>query len=77
MTHPIRLLRMERNLTLDEAAKQLGTSKGNLSRIETGIHGASDSLKRRVADWSNGEITPNDLVSFVRDPAPAEAGSAA
>lgn len=65
MEHPIRALRRERSLTLDEAARQLGISKGNLSRIETGAHGASDPLKRRIAEWSGGSITPSDLVAFV------------
>jgi len=80
MEHPVRLLRRERGLTLERAAEQLGVSKGNLSRIEGGVHGASDDLKRRIAEWSDGQITPNDLVNFVPDkpasaPAVAEAAS--
>lgn len=56
---------------MEEAAGQLGISKGNLSRIETGVHGASDDLKRRIMLWSNERITPNDLIAFV----PVEAAS--
>lgn len=69
MEHPVRILRRERGLTLDEAARQLETSKGNLSRIETGAHGASGDLIRRIQVWSEGRITPNDMIGFT----PAEA----
>ena len=62
--HPVRTLRRERNLTLEQASLQLGTSKGNLSRIETGAHGASDPLKRRIVEWSGGSITAADLIEF-------------
>jgi transcriptional regulator with XRE-family HTH domain len=64
MVHPIRLLRQERKLTLEDAARELGVSKGNLSRIETGIHGASDTLKRRIVEWSGGKITASDLLDY-------------
>jgi transcriptional regulator with XRE-family HTH domain len=64
MLHPIRRLRHERKLTLDDAARELGISKGNLSRIETGIHGASDALKRRIVEWSDGRITASDLLDY-------------
>lgn len=64
MEHPIRSLRKERGLTLEQAAIALGISKGNLSRIETGAHGASDQLKRRISEWSAGRITPNDLIAY-------------
>lgn len=64
MEHPVRKLRHERNLTLEEAALQLGTSKGNLSRIETGAHGAGPELIRRIQDWSGGKVTPNDMFAF-------------
>lgn len=66
--HPVRALREARGLTLQDAAQELGTSKGNLSRIETGIHGASDALKRRIAAWSAGKITANDMIGFVPGP---------
>lgn len=64
MEHPIRALRRERDLTLEEAARQLETSKGNLSRIETGAHGASGDLMRRIQAWSDGRISPNDMIAF-------------
>lgn len=64
MEHPLRAFRRVRGLTLEAAARDLNTTKGNLSRIETGVHGASDALKRRIAEWSEGQITPNDLVGF-------------
>lgn len=64
MVHPVRLLRQKRKLTLEEVARELGTSKGNLSRIETGIQGASDALKRRIVEWSGGRITAGDLIEY-------------
>jgi transcriptional regulator with XRE-family HTH domain len=64
MEHPVRALRRQRGLTLEQAAAEIKTSKGNLSRIETGAHGASDDLKRRIYEWSGGTITPNDLVNL-------------
>lgn len=68
MQHPVRKVRTERKLSLEQAAAQLKTSKGNLSRIETGVHGASDPLKLRIIEWSGGEISFGDLVGPVRAP---------
>lgn len=67
--HPVRKLRLARGLTLEAAAEQLKTSKGNLSRIETGAHGCRDDLKRRIITWSAGEISAADLLNFQPDEA--------
>jgi transcriptional regulator with XRE-family HTH domain len=62
--HPIKKLRLKRKLTLEDAARELGISKPNLSRIENGRHGASDPLKRRIVEWSGGRISASDLLNY-------------
>lgn len=67
--HPIRALRKERGQTLEQLADVLGTTKGNLSRIENG-QGMSDDLKRKVLAWSGGAITADKLLQASAAEAP-------
>jgi len=64
MEHPIRVLRLKRGLSVNQAAHQLAISAPSLSRIERGLHGISDPLKRRIIVWSNGKITASTLLNF-------------
>ncbi len=45
----VRLLRARRRWTQEELAHRVGISTANLSRIETGKHGASETLKTLLA----------------------------
>ncbi len=63
MEHPLKAYRQSIGATLDEAAAGIGmTSAATLSRIENGKGNPSADLMRRIAEWSGGTITPNDLV---------------
>lgn len=75
--HPIRRVREARKLTLDEAAAELHTSKGNLSRVENGEHGMGPALLDRVLKWAPGEITANDLYEFRQQVVATEKAGAA
>jgi transcriptional regulator with XRE-family HTH domain len=69
--HPVRRLREKRKMTLIQAGRELGISAPSLSRIENGVHGASDALKRRIVAWSGGKITASELLNYQRDEASA------
>ncbi len=58
----IRRLRERRNWTQEELAHRVGTSTANLSRIETGKHGASETLKTLLA--REFDIRVSELVAM-------------
>lgn len=47
--HAVRRLRLEQGLSQEELAHRCGTTAANISRIETGKHGASATLARLLA----------------------------
>lgn len=63
MDHPLTAYRRRHDLTLDTLADLAGTTKGNLSRIERGVHGASVPLMQRLVRATAGEITIEDLAA--------------
>lgn len=57
--------RKARGLTLAAVASKLGgVSVGSLSRIEKGVQWPSADLARRIAAFTNGEVTPNDFLKL-------------
>jgi len=59
--HPLRRYREVHGIILIDAAVALGTTAAQLSRIENGRSNPSVSLMRRIYEWSEGEVTPNDM----------------
>jgi transcriptional regulator with XRE-family HTH domain len=77
MDHPLRSFRTRQAITLEAAATQIGVSSATLSRIENAKQLPSSDLLRRIAEWSKGEVTPNDILGIsALTPAP-EASDAA
>lgn len=58
----IRQLRERRGWAQEELAHRIGTSAANLSRIETGKHGASETLKKLLA--REFEMRVSELVAL-------------
>jgi len=58
--HPLKAFRKAKNLSLEELANEVGTTKSWLSRIEAGeTPGAT--LITRLVNFSAGALTPNDF----------------
>lgn len=64
----IRSHRLSKSQSVEAAAKAIGISKAQLSRLENGVQEAQPDVVRALFDWSEGEITPNKL--FDLPPAP-------
>lgn len=62
MDHPLRRYREKHDLSQAALAALLGTTKVTVSRLETGRRSASGDLLKRIADVTDGEVTPNDLL---------------
>lgn len=72
-THPLKRYRDSRQLTQRELAAMIGTSDVTVARLETGTRQPSFDLMRRIAEATDGQVTPND---FLAKPS-AEPGAAA
>jgi DNA-binding XRE family transcriptional regulator len=64
MEHPLRAFRRKKGLSLDQAAEALDIAKSSMSRIENGKQVITSDLMRRILEWTDGAVTPNDLVQF-------------
>ena len=62
MPNRVRYWRLERGLTLKEAAEKVGTAFGHLQRIETGARELSTAWMRRIANAF--DVSPADLLSL-------------
>lgn len=60
-THPIRAYRNKHAIPLNVAARDLGLSRTQLWRIESGRQEPQPDFVKRVFDWSGREIDPNAL----------------
>lgn len=58
----LRTWRKDANLTLEEAAPLLAVSVGSLSRIERGEQWPDRAFFERLAEVTNGAVTPNDFL---------------
>jgi len=63
MQHPLRTYRKTAGLTLADLGKSLGVTKGFLSRIESYRQVPSMHLAAKIAEVTNGAVTPNDFVA--------------
>lgn len=80
--HPLRTYRRQKLLSLHELAQAAGTTKANLSRIETGVQKPSFDLLKRLIDATGGDVTADEMLTACpncecdRDP-PREAATGA
>lgn len=59
----------KRGLTLQQAADQIGVSRGQLWRISQGNALGSRATWDKIIKWSGGTITPNTLMEAQIDAA--------
>lgn len=62
----LRELRKQKGLTLQEVSEQLGMSKSNLSELETGEHGCTNSTLQILAQFYN--VSTDYLNGIVDNP---------
>ena len=62
-----RRVRLDRNLTQQELAERMSTTKSVISRIESGQHRSGTDTLRRLAEALNGRA----VIGFEFDAAPA------
>lgn len=62
MTHPLRMMRKNRNLRLGVVAKGVGLSEASLSRIERNLQSPSLALVGKLCRYFDDEITANDFM---------------
>lgn len=74
MTHALRLFRTSSDLTLDALADQVGVTKGQLSKIETGKALPSVSLIQRLIAASGGQLSADDFLAPLPRQTAADAG---
>jgi DNA-binding transcriptional regulator YdaS (Cro superfamily) len=58
-------------ITDAKAAHEIGCTRQHLSRVADGRRRASADFQARVADWSKGQVMPNDWIEEARPRKPA------
>lgn len=58
----LRLVRKRKGDSLEDVAKRIGITPSHLSRIERGSQIPSPVIARRLADYSDREVTEMDLL---------------
>jgi putative transcriptional regulator len=64
MAHPLTEYRKQKNISLDIFAVKVGMSKASISRLESGKQKPSADLLIRIAEVTNNQVTPNDILFF-------------
>jgi transcriptional regulator with XRE-family HTH domain len=62
--HPLRLYRDRASISLEELAKQCGSTRATLSRIENGLQSPSLALIERIRDATGGAVRADDFLPF-------------
>ena len=79
--HPLRTYRERSRQSLEELAKECGTTRATLSRIETGRQNPSLDLMDRIRTATGGAVRADDFLPFRSDDqdesAPRHSGSEA
>ncbi len=75
MDTALRRFRKRQNISVTEMCKAVGISRSSLYRIEIGQQNAPLSVAQKIAAITGGEITPNDLVASLSQPASDEAAA--
>jgi transcriptional regulator with XRE-family HTH domain len=64
--HPLTRYRQRHGLTLAAFATLVGTTKGTISRIETGTREPAMSLLRQIVAATNYEVSADDIIHWPR-----------
>lgn len=64
--HPLKVFREKRGLVMRQAAEALDISEATVSRIEGRVQRPNHDLMIRIHKWTNGIVTPNDLLDIGR-----------
>jgi transcriptional regulator with XRE-family HTH domain len=62
--HPLRTYRKRANKSLEELAKECGTTRATLSRVETGHQSPSLDLIDRIRTATGGAVRADDFLPF-------------
>lgn len=62
MLTPLRKLREQQKVTINELSRAVGIDVGNLSRIERGIQRASIERAQRIADFFSNKISVMEII---------------
>lgn len=69
--HPLRAYRDRTGQSLEELAKECGTTRATLSRIENGLQNPSLDLMDRIRTATGGAVRADDFLPFRSDDASA------
>jgi transcriptional regulator with XRE-family HTH domain len=62
MLTPLRRLREQQKITINELSQAVGIDVGNLSRIERGLQRVSLDRAQRIADFFSNEISVMEII---------------
>lgn len=62
--HALRLYRIKHQISLEQLAVIVGTTRATLSRVETGTQQPSMALLKKIIMATGGEVSADDFITF-------------